>query len=580
MENVEDIINELNKLNNMEISNLDKIIEKSNIEILDIERKVFNLKTRLEEIKNQYDTTIKRKDNMDGMRKKITNIKEYMISFKYLKIKMNNKLYDQVIIHLESMNQLAMNNLDEFQKVNIITNIIKNVNDYKRQILINLAKEQSDILGVPFSASNKHNIQENTKNILHIVGIIENDIPDSKFNFMREIIKYRLEPYDQILDSITHMNIKKCFEWIMNDLIINFKMYSNLFPNCEYINAFYGNFSCKTKTKIINILDSMKFKNLENFVITVRNMKDIVMKCEKEIFDKFNVNDQMVNVFDPYFEHYYVKCESNKFSGEMNNYKKNEIIDDKKNIYSEADSIFMHIKSSIDTCVTLSINKTLYNMYLLYSKFVEEYFESLKQKCNKINIKNSNADKELMIMINTLHYCNGLINDLSEHIKKLINVVWLQKIDFSSVENKFIILMTNTKDILCNIYLVEIDVVLRNINYVKLNVSFDNSLYVDKFKSMIRLQFEKMKNFMLHTFKITYDSFILKLMSKIKERIFECKKIDIDCAKQLIIDITAIGEILNDIRKENVNSISKISLTQISTTVKYIVNILKVVGCS
>ena len=55
MENVEDIINELNKLNNMEISNLDKIIEKSNIEILDIERKVFNLKTQQGNIQRQHD---------------------------------------------------------------------------------------------------------------------------------------------------------------------------------------------------------------------------------------------------------------------------------------------------------------------------------------------------------------------------------------------------------------------------------------------------------------------------------------------------------------------------------------------
>ncbi|KZV32761.1 vacuolar protein sorting-associated protein 53 A [Dorcoceras hygrometricum] len=235
------------------------------------------------------------------------------------------------------------------------------------------------------------------------------------------------------------------------------------------------------------------------------------------------------------------------------------------NILSSSMQVFLIIRRSLKRCSALTKKQTLFNLIKVFERILKAYATKLFAKLPKGGtgivaaatgmdgqIKTSDRDERVICyIVNTAEYCHKTSGELAENVSKIVDPVFVDRIDMSEVQDEFSAVITKALITLVHGIETKFDVemaAMTRVPWGMLESVGDQSEYVNNINTILTASIPVLGNLLS---PIYFQFFLDKLASSLGPRfylnIFKCKQISETGAQQMLLDTQAVKTILLDV---------------------------------
>lgn len=235
------------------------------------------------------------------------------------------------------------------------------------------------------------------------------------------------------------------------------------------------------------------------------------------------------------------------------------------NILSSSMQVFLIIRRSLKRCSALTKNQTLFNLFEVFRKILKAYATKLYARLPKggigivaaatgmeAQIKMSDRDERMICyIVNTAEYCHKTSGELADNVSKIIESLFIDKVDMSEVQDEFSAVIT--KALLTLVHGIETKfdtemVAMTRVPWASLESVGDQSEYVNGINSILASSIPTLGSLLSPTY---FQYFLDKLAAALGPRfylnIYKCKHISETGTQQMLLDTQAVKTILLDI---------------------------------
>jgi hypothetical protein len=226
--------------------------------------------------------------------------------------------------------------------------------------------------------------------------------------------------------------------------------------------------------------------------------------------------------------------------------------------FTSAKKMFDYIKKSLNRCTGYSTGFTYVSLSKELCISIHHYAESLKFRCpsptaskpGKPPVYVINPEKEawLFTIINTGEYCSDALPVLEISMKKNVQALHLEEIDFSAQADAFTDMVSYTLNILCMGVVERLDGSfrkLRQTNWAAVDDVIDDSPYAKEIYGILSEVIVRARNALSPVY---FQQFTMKLVNVVLDAlldsIWKLKRIAKTGAGQLLLDLNGIKEYL------------------------------------
>lgn len=254
--------------------------------------------------------------------------------------------------------------------------------------------------------------------------------------------------------------------------------------------------------------------------------------------------------------------------------------------YNSSLLMFVEIKKAISRCTSFSNTKTFLDLHTSIKNVLRYYSKLLKRTVPALSQNQTQTLEEvdevnLVYIINTCEYCNGILPALDEHIKNEIEESYKDKVDLETSQEVFRVLINACIQCLINSFEVKIKEQyseMSKMNWEKFKSVEDNLKCIKNVKNMLKSISKVIEPAMNSTY---YSYFMNKLGPSIPklfmEAIYKIKKCNGEASQQFQLDILELKSCLIDVAKSS-DKISKTFINLVNKTVAQSETRLKVIG--
>lgn len=282
----------------------------------------------------------------------------------------------------------------------------------------------------------------------------------------------------------------------------------------------------------------------------------------------FNFQGIISSCFEPYLT-VYVELEEKTLMEHLEKLIQEETWETEEgsqtNILSSSMQVFLIIRRTLKRCSALTKKQTLFNLIKVFERILKAYATKLFAKLPKGGtgivaaatgmdgqIKTSDRDERVICyIVNTAEYCHKTSGELAENVSKIVDPVFVDRIDMSEVQDEFSAVITKALITLVNGIETKFDVEMATMTRVPwgtLESVGDQSEYVNNINTILTASIPVLGNLLS---PIYFQFFLDKLASSLGPRfylnIFKCKQISETGAQQMLLDTQAVKTILLDV---------------------------------
>uniref|UniRef100_A0A1D1YLX4 Vacuolar protein sorting-associated protein 53 n=1 Tax=Anthurium amnicola TaxID=1678845 RepID=A0A1D1YLX4_9ARAE len=235
------------------------------------------------------------------------------------------------------------------------------------------------------------------------------------------------------------------------------------------------------------------------------------------------------------------------------------------NILSSSMHVFLMIRKSLKRCSALTKNQTLFNLFKVFQRILRAYATKLFARLPKGGtgivaaatgtdgqIKTSDRDEKVICyIVNTAEYCHKTSGELAENVLKIIDSLFVDKVDMSEVQDDFSALITKSLMTLVHGLETKFDaemVAMTRVPWGTLECVGDQSEYVNGINSILMSSIPVLGGLLS---PIYFQFFLDKLAASLGPRfylnVYKCKHISETGAQQMLLDTQAVKTILLEI---------------------------------
>eukprot|EP01091_Cochliopodium_minus_P009180 TRINITY_DN2198_c5_g2_i1.p1 TRINITY_DN2198_c5_g2~~TRINITY_DN2198_c5_g2_i1.p1 ORF type:complete len:753 (+),score=246.17 TRINITY_DN2198_c5_g2_i1:49-2307(+) len=593
-----------------------KDLEMANRSIQDLFNKIYDIKNKAEkseEIVTEISRDIKSLDyakkNLTDTIRTLQRLQMYVTCVDQLKVMMQKKQYKEIGIRLEAVNTLSNDIYDDFKSIAKIEDTSKELANLKKEIVKQIHSEFDQL----------DNLQVLPPYYSDLCYVIDALGDNAKREFMRWFVMDRLQDYKETFrqgDSLSRLeNIKVRFQWLMRELDIYDQRFNQIFPAIwrmpQYI---FEEFAVLTRDNIITILEgsineigvkvlmeamkaTIRFEielcnKFANSNVKIDNSEETTesdtiidhdpyspqsiknkwklqmqekqekggMQIEEESEELQRFRGIISKGFEPYLEHY-LKYEDGELNQTFLELSSDNSLDERNKILSSSEVMFERFKSSMNTCTSLTVDKPFFDLFKLLKKYINQYTEILMSRYPQEGKQlTASQEKIICFTINTADYCSGTIEKLEGFIKKKIIENRKESVEFLKELEAYNGVVAKGVNCLVKALEAKLEpalVTLSKTQWDKVQGVGDQSVYVDFVGKAIK---ESVPNYHAclssNKFKFFCDSFINSFVPKLSNTIFSCNKMSAVGAEQLLLDTTAIKDILLELPKQGLDRVA------------------------
>ncbi|XP_073159047.1 vacuolar protein sorting-associated protein 53 A [Henckelia pumila] len=282
----------------------------------------------------------------------------------------------------------------------------------------------------------------------------------------------------------------------------------------------------------------------------------------------FNFQGIISSCFEPYLT-VYVELEERTLMEHLEKLIQEETWETEEgsqtNILSSSMQVFLIIRRTLKRCSALTKKQTLFNLIKVFERVLKAYATKLFAKLPKGGtgivaaatgmdgqIKTSDRDERVICyIVNTAEYCHKTSGELAENVCKIVDPVFVDKIDMSEVQDEFSAVITKALITLVHGIETKFDVemaAMTRVPWGTLESVGDQSEYVNNINTILTASIPVLGNLLS---PIYFQFFLDKLASSLGPRfyfnIFKCKQISETGAQQMLLDTQAVKTILLDV---------------------------------
>ncbi|XP_073040877.1 LOW QUALITY PROTEIN: vacuolar protein sorting-associated protein 53 A-like [Primulina eburnea] len=282
----------------------------------------------------------------------------------------------------------------------------------------------------------------------------------------------------------------------------------------------------------------------------------------------FNFQGIISSCFEPYLT-VYVELEEKTLLEHLEKLIQEETWETEEgsqtNILSSSMQVFLIIRRTLKRCSALTKKQTLFNLIKVFERILKAYATKLFAKLPKGGtgivaaatgmdgqIKTSDRDERVICyIVNTAEYCHKTSGELAENVSKIVDPVFVDRIDMSEVQDEFSAVITKALITLVNGIETKFDVemaAMTRVPWGTLESVGDQSEYVNNINTILTASIPVLGNLLS---PIYFQFFLDKLASSLGPRfylnIFKCKQISETGAQQMLLDTQAVKTILLDV---------------------------------
>jgi hypothetical protein len=290
--------------------------------------------------------------------------------------------------------------------------------------------------------------------------------------------------------------------------------------------------------------------------------------------------------FEPYLQGY-SETEENKITEALDEAcRKDDIEEGEYPFFSSSLLMFAEIKKSISRCTSFSNTKTFLDLHTSFKNVFRHYAKQIKRKVSSIgsDVKHAlSEDEELCIsyIINTCEYCNGILPALDDHIKKVIEESYKDKVDLESSQELFRLLINQSIQTLLNSMDAKVNeqyVSMIKMNWATFKEVTDNLVCIKNIKNILKSTTKVLEQSMNSTY---YSYFMNKLgpfiVKSYMEAVYKIKKCNEEASQQFQLDILELKSCLAEISKKS-DKMSKTFINLVNKSISQAESRLKVLG--
>ena len=412
-------------------------------------------------------------------------------------------------------------------------------------------------------------------------------------DLLERFAQLQLIPYEKLFKQGSKLGIDglefvdKRFSWFKRLLHVADARLNEIFP--EHWNLGYHlfcEFSRRTRIHLVGVLEALEkdrrrvdtqvyvellLKSLKVVIAFETEMKGLLhMRTrDPEQDDPNTVIEYLAppsinDAFDAYLGPY-VQLERTNLEQMMEGLMREEdaLLTDQKNILSHckepfgsAQKMFEFIKVSLKRCTAFSTGKTYLQLSKEFRICLHHYAESLRFRCpspvaakaGQAPVYNINPYAELMMarIVTTGEYCIDTVPQLETMMKKHINPILADEIDFSAQIDAFMDMVNFTYGIISTGILERLEPAMKILR--KLNLAFtetvgDEGQYVKLINKELNTTIPRVRMGMSSSY---FQSFCMKLLTAVLDRVLEniwkMKRMSKAGAGQLLMDVNGFKE--------------------------------------
>ncbi|XP_073016173.1 vacuolar protein sorting-associated protein 53 A-like [Primulina eburnea] len=280
----------------------------------------------------------------------------------------------------------------------------------------------------------------------------------------------------------------------------------------------------------------------------------------------FNFQGIISSCFEPYLT-LYVELEEKTLMEHLEKLVREETWEteegNQNNILSSSMQVFLIIRRTLKRCSALTKKHTLCNLIKVFERILKAYATKLFAKLPKGGtgivaaatgmdgqIKTSDRDERVICyIVNTAEYCHKTSGELAENVSKIVDPVFVDRIDMSEVQDEFSAVITKALITLVHGIETKFDDemgAMTRVPWGTIESVGDQSEYVNN--TILTASIPVLGNLLS---PIYFQFFLDKLASSLAPRfylnIFKCKQISETGAQQMLLDTQAVKTILLDV---------------------------------
>eukprot|EP01113_Clastostelium_recurvatum_P017040 TRINITY_DN1995_c0_g1_i3.p1 TRINITY_DN1995_c0_g1~~TRINITY_DN1995_c0_g1_i3.p1 ORF type:complete len:1025 (-),score=255.52 TRINITY_DN1995_c0_g1_i3:12-3086(-) len=275
--------------------------------------------------------------------------------------------------------------------------------------------------------------------------------------------------------------------------------------------------------------------------------------------------------FDPYMD-LYIEQEDRNLGAMLEKVMEEEtwtVEDDTANkILASATDLVSYFIEALKRCTLLTRGQPLYDLFLLFKKYLTRYASFLQQKIPGYEGR-SLAEPEartVCLIVNTADYCSNLTVQMTDTLRKKIDAKFLDRIDLKTEQQEFSSIIAKGVTTLSGCLEAKLDPSLHAMSKMPWG-SMDNaetvgdtSEYVTQMASAINSTVPIYHMWLsLPHFKFFCDLFAGSFIPRLTQHIYKCRRISEGKVPHLLLDIVALKQVLLNIPTVGATSSSSAS---------------------
>jgi hypothetical protein len=266
-------------------------------------------------------------------------------------------------------------------------------------------------------------------NLLHDGCLVLQSIPEGKNTLSRWYLEWMLQDYRSIFQKNPELqglqDISRRYAWFKRTLKQYDEQHQSLFPmdwTMDHVLAFH--FCQETKRDLAQVMiESERAGTFDTVVMlqAIHTTFDFESKLQQRFGDAFS--HILSSGFDSFLWHY-VEEQDRLLQEKCQDYKKS-LGEVEEGLYTSSFDLFLFYRQTMANCAELSRGKAFFDLCKMYQKWLVWYVDCVQGHM-------SQDLSSLCLIINTLDYCVGTIEQLEQKMIQEANPEYKSLIQFSS----------------------------------------------------------------------------------------------------------------------------------------------------